>query len=558
MKKKDNILTIENLNIFYNEKIHAVDNFNLEVERGTALGVIGESGSGKTSLLKSIMGLIRENAKVTGNIKYNGKELVGLSEKECIDYRWTDISIVFQNSARVLNPKLTIESQLMEVLNRSKTMTKEEKIFRIEELFNKMDLDIKWLKSYPLSLSGGMIQKVLIIMAMLLEPPLILVDEPTTAIESIGKNKIIENLQILKDENISMLVVSHDLNLIEKLCDNIAVTYEGKILEKNNVYCALKKPRHPYTRDLIMSSADVNPYRDLWGISRNTDIKSNGCPYYNSCTQRIDECLKKFNTISDEVGNSCIRGGIVELMNCKNLSKTFNSGKKKVDAIKNISISIDHGEVVGIIGKSGSGKTTLGNILSGLSEHYNGEITINKEEFKIDKITSNLHGVQMVFQDPSSAINPMFTVREAILEPILINKIYDAEKSERELDKYLEAVDLYRYDLKNSKMRELSGGQIQRVAIARALIMKPKLLIADEITASLDISNKVNIMRILKGLQNKEGFSLVYITHDLRLAQKVADRILVMNYGEVIESALTRDLFENPKAEYTKELINSM
>ncbi len=555
------ILSINDVSIQYSGKTdYAVKNFSVNLEKGGSLGIIGESGSGKTTLLSAVMGLLEKGTHTEGKIMYSGNNLLELKQKELNAVRWSEISLVFQNSLKYLNPNMPVLRQITEIFKKTgKTASYIEE--KIRSLCKEFDLDFNRLSSYPAELSGGMRQRVFIIMALVLEPRLILIDEPETALENINKQAVLSYFSRLRQNAaVSLVVVSHNLEVIRRLTDTAAVMYQGRIVEHRPTAALLKEPQHPYTRALIASSPDINPYKDLWGIKPLSDTAGNGCAYYNYCTQRIHTCLDTAPVPLAGFGVSCIRGGIVDLLRISGAGKQYrlkNKSSGSFFACKNCSFNLRHGEIIGVIGESGSGKTTLAKIIAGFIQDYEGEVLFNTEELSGTNTMSVLGGIQMIDQDPYSSVNPHFSVKEAILEPVIINNIFPPDQYDTLLTTVLEAVDLKNTVHPSAKIGSLSGGEIQRATIARALVMQPKLLIADEITASLDISAKVNIVRLLKGLQNSRGFSMIYITHDLSIAAKIADKMIVMKDACIADYGLTQEVFSNPSHEYTKKLLSS-
>lgn len=551
-----NFFNAENLKVTYQDGTVALCGANLSIKKGESLGLIGESGSGKTTFLLAAMGLLFQKASIQGNIFYKKKNLQSLSQDQRQTIQWKEIALVFQNTHRVLNPRLTVKQQIEEAMKRHLILEKKEREDHLESLFEKVQLNKKWMHVYPQSLSGGMLQKILIIMALSCKPSLLLVDEPTTALESISKNRIIDLFtRLRREENLSMIVVSHDLKAIQALTDRSVVLYRGHMLERNFTSSLLYTPRHPYTRALVNASSDINPYKDLWGIEKLTNETKSGCPYYDSCTQRVSGCLDFTPFLSENETVSCFRGGIVKLVEATDVEKTYKLKNGEVKACDNCYLDVNHGEVVSIVGQSGSGKTTLAKIISGIVTPDKGCVVCKQGEIPLKM--NELNGIQIVLQDPFSAINLKMTIEKVILEPLEVNQIYDKNKRKEEAQEALFAVGLENIEL-HRKCKHLSGGQLQRVAVARALVMKPKLLIADEMTSMLDTSNKVNLLRLLKSLQNKKGFSMIYVTHELRLAQKISDRIFVMKDGRVIESGNAHYVLKNPQHSYTKQLAQSL
>lgn len=553
------MIEFNNVNLIYkNAELPALNKISLKVEEGEVLGLIGESGSGKSSLLLAAMNLVENVKELSGDVFIQGKSLKEMEKREYRELLWKDIAIVFQNQEGVLNPSLTIREQIMEVLVRDENLSKKSREERIHELFDMVDLDPVWLDALPRQLSGGMGQRVLIAMALALKPKILLIDEPTTSLEEINKKKIFALLNKLKAENITMIIASHDLLAIKELAERTIVMYKGFIVEEGNISNILNRAKHPYTKGLVQANSDVNPYMDLWGI-RDSDLKvSSGCPFYGRCTQRLEACLayKPKLKVSGDSRVACLRGGIVDILEGKDIRKTYSLKKEKIKALDQVDISIQHGEIAALIGQSGSGKTSLGQVLCGLIEKDSGMVIFRGKELPKNPM-SKKNSIQIVFQDPLSSMNPDMSVKEVLLEPLKINNYLEDINDEVLYQKLNEVSLPGKKEFLNKLIKELSGGQRQRLAIGRALIMEPALLIADEITAMLDSSTKANVLRMLKGLQNKYGFSMLFITHDLILARKLSDSVHVMHKGKIVEYGSSNQVFNSPKHSYTKKLIST-
>ncbi|HID0882412.1 TPA: ABC transporter ATP-binding protein [Clostridium botulinum] len=556
------LLIVRDLSVYYeNEKLYkAVDNVSFTLKTGENIGVIGESGSGKTSIAMAIMGLLRANVKVQGEIIYEDKNILKLKNEEKNKYRWNKIALVFQNSLEALNPVLNIKEQILEVIYKHLHINKKEALDKVKDLLKMVALSEDIGEEYPHNLSGGMRQKVLIAMALACDPEVLIVDEPTSALDNISKNEIIKLLKMLQNKNnMTMIVISHDLYVIDKLTTKLEVMYKGNLLEEGYTKEIINNPMHTYTRGIINSSIEINPFGDLWGIPNEEVSSEEGCTFYGRCVQRSVLCKENkpgLSKISDRRKVCCNKGGIINLLTANSLRKVYKTKYKKVSAVNYCNLSIRSGEIVSLIGESGSGKSTLANILSGILKPDEGQVYFNDEKLEGNKFTSKKFGIQIIFQDPISAINSSFTIMEAIREPLDIIKDGSIEDRNNRALQVLSKVQLptEKYFV-NKKCNELSGGQRQRVSIARALIMEPTLLIADEISSMLDPSTKANILRLLKQLQNLNGFSMLYITHDINLAKKISDKILVMNSGKIVESGSVLEVLNNPKNVCTKRLI---
>ncbi|MTI66150.1 MAG: ATP-binding cassette domain-containing protein [Firmicutes bacterium] len=559
----EDLLKVKNLKVTYKEKIEAIKGISFNVKKGETLGIIGESGSGKTSIANAILGLLSDDTLVRGEIMYDGVDLNKVEEKEMNKYRWNKVSMVFQNRLEVLNPVLKIKEQIIEAIYEKNKLDKEKLNKKVVSLLEMVGMDKIWLERYPHELSGGMRQKVLIAMALACEPEILIVDEPTSSLDASSKKEIISLLKELKEKNnLSLIVISHDINLIKTLTFNMIVLYSGYVLEEGITKEIIKEPKHTYTRGLINSSPIINPYKDLWGIKKEIDSDyDEGCPFYSRCNQSLDICLKKVPKLKDislERRVACNRGGIVTLLKGKDITKTYKINKNNLYANSNCNIKVKSGEVVSLIGKSGSGKSTLGKILSGFLNKDSGEVLFMEERIKNFNAIRKLNGIQIVLQDPFSSMNEDFTIEDVIKEPLDILNIYTKDYRKKVIKNVLQDVELSKDEVfLNKRLRELSGGQRQRISLARSLVMKPKILIADEICSMLDPSTKANLLRLLKGLQNKNGFSMLYITHDLSVARKISDRVYVMKNGEIVENNNSFEIFNDPSKETTKELIDT-
>lgn len=557
----ENILELKDLFVTYHGGVEAVSKVSFQVKKGETLGIIGESGSGKSSIALAVMGLLKDKADTKGEILYEGTDLNSLKDRELNFYRWNKVSMVFQNSLDILNPVLDINTQIAESIIEHQNISKLEAYRKSEELLKMVGLQSHWGKKYPHMLSGGMRQRVLIAMALACDPELLLVDEPTTALDPVSKNEIVNLIRELqKEKGFSMIVISHDLSVINTLCSKIEVLYRGNVLEEGIAKEILDEPAHTYTRGLIYSSLELNVYQDLWGIRGVCEEgKDSACVFYSRCNQRAEQCRSCRPTLKSVGENrkvACNRGGIITLLEAKDVKKTYMHKENPVEACKGCSVKIRSGEIVSLIGQSGSGKTTFGKILCGLLKGDSGSVIFEGEEVQGNNVTCKKKGIQMVFQDPLASTNGKLTVEEVIREPLDILKDGDKEYRKRKVMELLEEVQLPKEEyFLNKKCNELSGGQRQRIAIARSLILEPKVLIADEISSMLDPSTKANITRLLKELQNRKGFSILYITHDLYLARKISDRVLVMTEGKVVEQGNVVKVFQSPREEYTKKLL---
>ncbi len=560
------MLKVENLTVEYTgigRAIEAVSSVSFELGQSESLGLVGESGSGKTTLASSLLGLTADNAKISGQVFFNDKELTGLSEKEFKKLRWRHLAMVPQNTLEALNPVLTVGTQVEEPLRTHFSLDRGELKARVIELFALVGLEESWCHCYPHQLSGGMRQRVLIAMAISCNPELLIVDEPTISLDAIARQQILDLLCSLQRKGgFALISISHDLPVIKVLAREMFVIYNGGIVEAGPTKEIIDEPAHPYTRGLINSSPDINAYKDMWGIPGEALEGRNiaGCSFYPRCNQSQEICVDEKPVLKENYRGrkiACHRGGQATILRTENLSKTFRTGNKVIEAVKKVTTEVHEGEVAALVGESGSGKSTLAQLLAGVIEPGRGQAYFKNKPIKGTALTRQFDGIQIVFQDPFSSTSHRLTVAEAVKEPLVIT---GCEKREDILLMVEETLQMVQLPAEEHFLKryccELSGGQRQRVALARALVMKPKLLIADEITSMLDPSTRANLLRLLKGLQNSCGFTMLFITHDLSLARKIADRIMVMLEGSIVEEGATGKTLKKPCHCYTKKLLD--
>lgn len=543
--------------------VRAVDAVSFTLDNGDVLGIVGESGSGKTTLALSIMGLLPGNTKASGNILFNGMDIASMSEPERDRVRWKHIAMVFQNGLEVLNPVMKVGQQVCEPMIKHMGILKKESEARCAELFDMVGLDPSWMEAYPHQLSGGMRQRALIAMALSCEPELLILDEVTSALDAFARKEIRDLLlDLQKKYRFGMILISHDITFVSSMATELIVLYSGRIVERGPARDVINSPMHPYTRGLVNSTPDIFIYRDMWGIPGElSPDRREGCPFYPRCTQHVETCKSSSPMLKSCGGRdvACNRGGIASLLKAFGLKFNYYlPDGRKISAVNGVDFDIREGEVVAVVGQTGSGKSSLAHILAGVMAPESGEIYFRGAKTNGRSHSSKFGGIQIVFQDPFNSTSSRFMVLDAIKEPLDINNIGDPEERVSMVRETLSLVRLpqedgflYRY------CGELSGGQRQRVAIARALIMKPGLLIADEITSALDVSTAANVLRLLKGLQNRRGFAMIYISHDLTLTLKIADRIAVMKEGRLVETGNAHDVMLNPHEDYTKILVGS-
>ena len=524
----NNLLKIENLKMHiktYEGIVKAVDGVNINIDKGEIVGIVGESGSGKSLTSRTILKLLPEGGNVvSGKIFFHNKDLLKLNDDELRNIRGSKISFIFQNPSTFLNPVLKIGDQIAEnILLHQKIKKKEIKATIISAL---SDVGLrnpdKIMNCFPHQLSGGMQQRVMIAMAISCKPDLIIADECTTALDVTTQLQILDLLKnISKKTNISILLITHNLAVVSYICSKVYVMFEGKTIENAESKNLFSNPQHDYTKKLLNSSKQIE----------NNEFYSN----------------HKVNKI----------------LNIKNLNKKFKlpGTKKLLNAVDDLSFTLNEGEIFGIAGESGSGKTTVANLLMGLLDVSSGQITfINKEinQYLKQEKKNFRKNIQMVFQDPYGSLNPRKTIGATLSLAIKIHFKLNEDEIKSKVFELLEKVELTPPEVFFERHpHELSGGQQQRVAIARAISTEPKLIISDEAVASLDMSIRSEILKLLKKINLETKVSMIMISHDLSVLKNMCNRIAIMHLGKIVEIGDKKEIFDFPKHDYTKKLISA-
>ena len=550
------LLRIKNLSLGLNnpknEKL-LIDNVSFDIKKNEIVSIIGESGSGKTLTAMSILGLLDKALfNISGHIIFNKINLLSVNEAKIQKIRSHNISIVFQNPMSSLNPTMKLGKQIYEVFHSHIDLNYNSVNKRIKELIKKVKLDgVKNLfEKYPHEISGGQMQRFMLVMALAPSPKLLIADEPTTALDVTVQKEIIEILKSLqKTENLSILLISHNIGLVKNISNKIIVMKEGKLIENNHTQLILQSPKKKYTKGLL--SININNKKRVKKL--NT-------------LQNFEKEIQN-NNISKRARNNRLKLLYEKepLMIVRNVSKYYSrivNFRKKVNfkALKNINIKLYEGETLGIIGESGSGKTTLSEVIMKIKKYEFGNIFYknkNINKFNKTEMLNYRKEVQIVFQDPYSSLNPLFNVKEIIAEPIKCHNIFE-KKSEidKKCKELINDVKIGQSYL-NKYPHELSGGQRQRVAIARAISINPKILILDESVSALDVSIQASILNLLTEIKEKYNLSYIFISHDLSVVKHMSDKIAVFLNGKIVEYADADLLFKGPKKEYTKALLRS-
>ena len=523
---------------------------DLDIDKGDCLAIIGESGAGKSTLGLSIMGLL-SSGTVRGEVLLNGRDLLPLNEDELRWLRGGEMAMVFQNIEDALDPVQRAGDQIIEAISIHRKASSSEEMRR---LLLAVGLGAEKAESYPHQLSGGEKQRVCIAMALANDPDLIILDEPTASLDAMTKMDIIHLLQSALHGRMALLI-THDISLAQRLANRLAVLYAGRIMEVGDTSQILSSPTHPYTRGLVRSYPAICRAKDLQGIPGMMRHGLAGCPFHDRCTQRIEICKTEVPLLEEVRGRlvACHRGGIVPLLEVRELSVSFGS----YPALSGVDLTLYEGETLAVVGESGSGKTTLSKAIMGLCQEGSGEIFLEGE--RVGKRDASFYSrVQMVFQNPKESVSHRMTVLDAVLEPLNVMQRGSPEERVARAKQVLRQAELPVNDRFLAKYpHQLSGGEVQRVAIARALALRPKLLIADEPTSALDPSVQAKILKLLLNLQERMGLGILLVTHDIAVARKVSDRIVVLLKGRIVEEGATDEILIGASHPYTQTLIES-
>ena len=581
--------------------VHAVRGVSFDLMPGQTMALVGESGSGKSVTAMSILNMVRRPGRVeAGRVLFGGKDLLAVGDAELREIRGKSIGLVFQDPMGSLNPLMKVRDQLVEAIKAHRKATDEEAGRRAVELMTQVgipDPEAR-LGDYPLAFSGGMSQRVMIAMALVNDPEVIIADEPTTALDVTIQAQILELLvRLNKERGTAVILITHNLGVVARVCDRIAVMYGGKIVEEGATREVFRAPRHPYTRDLLGATPRLDHPRELPLVAidgRPPSLREpiRGCAYAPRDPLAFHRCWVEEPPLAGEDGShpaACWlreaplpprddRGVIHDerppavaasatLLEVRGLRKRYAAGPKtllgrrtaELRAVDGVSFTIGAGETVGLVGESGCGKSTIARLVIGVEPPSDG--TIAFEGTDVTQLTPKARraynrDVQLVFQNPMSSLNPRLTVGDAIAEPIRFTGAGRREAAAR-ASELLELVGMdpsaaSRYP------HEFSGGQRQRVVIARALAVEPKLLVCDEAVAALDVSLQAQIVNLLRDLQARLGLSYLFIGHDLATVRHVSSRILVMYLGQVVESGPSTDITARPLHPYTASLLSAV
>ena len=580
------LLCIDNLKVAYPHQQNsespdwAVDGVSLTLKPGERLGLVGESGCGKSTLGRAVMRLLPSSSRIEGKVGFEGKPVFELTPAQLRQFRGEAVALVFQDPMTRLDPLMTIGKHCIETLKAhqpqlSQQQAKEKAIATLEAV--KIPAS-RW-KQYPHEFSGGMRQRVAIALALLLNPKLIVADEPTTSLDVTVAAQILKELtRLCQERQMALLLISHDLALVGEYCDRIGVMYAGKLVEVGDSKSVFQHPQHEYTRSLLQAALHIQAFskdgerreqgsreefkiqHSEFSIQHSEDWSQNGKSHHPIKLEELHP-----TSVIPHTSKPLLR--IKDLKQYYTLERNFierllKAQGQTIKAVDDINLELYPGEILGLVGESGCGKSTLSRTILQLIRPTAGTIewqgTTELTSLSRQDLQRQRQQMQMVFQDPHACLNPSMTVGQNIAEPLFIHQQASSTEAKKQVIQMLERVGLVPTNIYYDRYpSDLSGGQQQRVAIARALITRPKLLICDEPVSMLDASVQSQVLELMLELKREFDLTYLFITHDLRVARFLCDRIAVMNAGRIVEIGATEKIFTNPKHPYTQTLLQA-
>ncbi|MFW0108884.1 ABC transporter ATP-binding protein [Rothia sp. P6271] len=540
------VLVVRDLSVDFGvdkQWVPAAMNLNYEVHPGEVLAIVGESGSGKSVSSMGMIGLLPKNAKVTGSVKLNGRELIGLSNGELLSVRGNDIAVIFQEPMTAMNPVMTVGDQIVETLRLHKDISPAEAKAEALKMLEMVEMPdpVKAFNSYPHQMSGGQRQRAMIAQSLSTDPKLLIADEPTTALDVTVQAEILQLMRNLQKKlHSAIILITHDMGVVADLADRVAVMRRGVIVESGEIHEVFNNPQHEYTQALLDAVLHLG----------GNEIDVN---------EAIDDAAEQIRPATEVLEKVAPQPTGEVILSLENVSLEYPKQGRvgPFRAVSNANLTVHAGEVVGLVGESGSGKSTIGRATVGFLDVAEGKLTVNGEDITKPtraQLAKVRREVGMVFQDPSSSLNPRLPIGESIGEPMQLAGVAKGAELQKRIEALLDRVELPR-SYRNRYPHELSGGQKQRVGIARALSLKPKLLIADEPTSALDVSVQARVLELFQELQAEMGFACLFVTHDLAVIDALADRICVMRRGEIVEQGSREQILRHPREAYTQRLL---
>lgn len=604
MRTSEEGLRVEGLSLTYltdDGPLNTVRNLSVGIKPGEIYGLVGESGSGKTTFARGIVRYLPRNGRVTsGSVSLNGTDILSLSNAQ-VRKRWgKDITMVHQDPSSAVNPSMTVGKQIAEMGMVHLGLTRRRAMEKAVEMLNtvRMSDPERVASRYPHQLSGGQLQRVLIAIALSTNPSLLIMDEPTTALDVTTEAVILDLVRdLLPKYRTAVLYITHNLGVVARLCDRVGVIYAGELMEVGPVQRVFKEMLHPYTLGLLGSVPRVDKGKQdillntIPGFIPSPDDLPEGCIYHPRCPGAKNICrtgrpaLKEVGDNSDH-STACKRWDVLQsqpdlftrferkrtfknsldedvVLDVNNLKKYFRLPglrKQQVHAVDDISVRVRRSFTMGIVGESGCGKTTLARCIAGLEKANGGEIVLEGEPLRFsiaNRPKDTLKKIQMVFQNPDASLNPQHTAGSCIARPLRLLGKFNKQEIQNRVNQLLHAVNLPETYI-NRLPHELSGGEKQRIAIARAFATDPSLLICDEPISSLDVSVQASLLNLLAQLQDNEGVSYLFISHDLAAVRHLSHWIAVVYLGRIWEIGSAGDVFNPPQHPYTEALFSAL
>lgn len=597
------VLRFENVRVTYGSGTasrDAVRGVSFTVARGETVGIVGESGSGKSTLAYTAIGYVASGGRVSeGAVRFDGQDLLSMDEAALRRLRGTSIAMVYQDPTESLNPAMRLGDQVVEVLRAHTSMSRPAAKRRTLELFDLVKLPdpATLARRYPHQVSGGQLQRVVIAMGVACNPELLIMDEPTTGLDVTTELHILELIGELREQlGMAIVYISHDLNVVARVADRVVVMYAGEIVEVASATTVFEAARHPYTVGLLASTPRLDDrssttIRIPW--ARHQQLAVSGCQFASRCWFVDEECKNVAPTLTAiDSGSHLVRchhrdelrsshyddvrvnrrdpppadPAVAPLLEVRGLSKSYqvrgflSRRSTSVEALVAADLEIRPGESLAVVGESGSGKTTLAKCIMAMEVADSGALTLKGQPLPLDgkhRSSAQRRAVQMIFQNPNASLNPAHTVFQSLSRPIKLFSRLDDRRDVR--DAAAELLDSVRLDASYLERHpsQLSGGEKQRVAIARAIAGAPELVVCDEPVSSLDVSVQAAIMDLLLELQEKRRFAYLFISHDLALVRRFANRVMVMYRGREVESGTVDEVFSPPHHDYTRELLTA-
>ncbi|TGR65724.1 ABC transporter ATP-binding protein [bacterium M00.F.Ca.ET.194.01.1.1] len=548
------ILTVENLTTSFRRKgawTPVVNDVSFAVNAGETIAIVGESGSGKSVTAMSIMRLLPEkNARVTGNIKLDGREILTLPEKDMQDIRGNQIAMIFQEPMTSLNPVMSVGRQIAEAMRRHQQIGMSEAKAQTIKLLDRVRIpsSTKRFDEYPHELSGGTLQRVMIAMALSCRPKLLIADEPTTALDVTVQAEILQLIKSLQDEeNMGVLFITHDMGVVAEIADRTLVMFRSRALETGPTEEIFDHPANGYTRALLSAVPKLGSMADHEQPATFplVDVETGQVIPEKPTSPPLEKSILEVRNL---VARFSVRTGILGRVT------------SRVHAVEDVSFDLKAGETLALVGESGCGKSTTGRAILRLVEPVSGTIKIDGEDvtpMPKKRLTSARRKMQMIFQDPFSSLNPRMRIGEAVAEPMIAHGMAkNREANDRAID-LLEKVGL-KPNMASRFPHEFSGGQRQRISIARALTLNPSLIVADEAVSALDVSIKAQVVNLMLELQERLQIGYLFISHDMAVVERVSHRVAVMYLGEIVEIGTRAQIFGNPQHDYTKRLLDAV